>query len=81
MRFISVLFPPDGLQSHGERIKKVFYRPIMGNLSTETVAKQSMAIGTRKGCCDRLGEINNPTLVISGADDVLGPPSLLFLFW
>ena len=73
MRFISVLFPPDWLQSHGERIKEVFYRPL-GNISTETVAKQSMAIGTWKGCCDRLGEINNPTLVISGADDVLVPP-------
>jgi pimeloyl-ACP methyl ester carboxylesterase len=73
MRFISVLFTPDWLQSHGERLKEIFYRP-MGNISPETMAKQSMAIGTWKGCCDRLGEINNPTLVIAGADDVLVPP-------
>jgi pimeloyl-ACP methyl ester carboxylesterase len=73
MRFISVLFPLDWLRSQGERIKEVFYRP-MGNIPTETVAKQSMAIGTWKGCCDRLSEINKPTLVISGADEVLVPP-------
>lgn len=73
MRFISVLFPSDWLQSHGERIKEIFYRP-MGNISTKTMAKQSMAIGTWKGCCDRLGEIKNPTLLITGADDLLVPP-------
>ena len=73
MRFISVLFPPDWLQSHGERLKEIFYRP-MGNISPETMAKQSMAIDAWKGCCDRLGEINTPTLVITGADDALVPP-------
>lgn len=73
MRFISVLFPPDWIQSHGERLKEIFYRP-MGNISPEAMAKQSMAIDTWKGCCDRLGEINTPTLIITGADDVLVPP-------
>ncbi len=73
MRFISVLFPLDWLRSHGERIKEVFYHP-MGSILPETMAKQSVAISTWKGCCDRLGEINNPTLVIGGANDVLVPP-------
>ncbi len=73
MRFISLLFPPDWLQSHGERIKEVFYRP-MGKIPAETITKQSLAIETWKGCCDRLGEINNPMLIIAGADDVLVPP-------
>lgn len=73
MRFISMLFPPDWLQEHGERLKEIFYRP-MGNISPETMAKQSMAIYTWKGCCERLGEINTPTLVITGADDALVPP-------
>jgi pimeloyl-ACP methyl ester carboxylesterase len=45
----------------------------MGNIPPETMAKQSMAIGAWKGCCDRLGEINNPTLVITGHDDALVP--------
>ena len=72
MRFISLLFPPDWLRSHGGRIKEIFYRP-MGNIPTETMAKQSMAIGAWKGCCDRLGETHSPTLVFTGADDVLVP--------
>lgn len=73
MRSISVLFPLDWLQSHGERIKEVFYRP-MGNILPETMAKQSMAIDTWKGCCDRIDKINNPTLIIAGANDDLVPP-------
>jgi pimeloyl-ACP methyl ester carboxylesterase len=73
MRFISVLFPPDWLQSNGERIKEIFYRPL-GNIPPEILTKQSMAIGAWKGCCDRLGEIKNPTLIITGTDDLLAPP-------
>ncbi|MBU3935771.1 alpha/beta hydrolase [Patescibacteria group bacterium] len=73
MRFISTLFPPDWLRSNQDRIKEIFYRPL-GNIPPETMNKQSMAIGNWKGCCDRLGEINKPTLVITGADDVLVPP-------
>jgi pimeloyl-ACP methyl ester carboxylesterase len=73
MRFISTLFPPDWLRSNPDRIKEVFYRPL-GNIPPETIARQSAAIGNWKGCCDRLGEIDKPTLVITGADDVLVPP-------
>lgn len=72
MRFISTLFPSDWLRSNGQRIKEIFYRP-MGNLPPQSMSKQSRAIGIWKGCCDRLGEIKNPTLIIAGADDVLVP--------
>jgi pimeloyl-ACP methyl ester carboxylesterase len=73
MRFISLLFPPAWLQSHGERVKEIFYRP-MGNIPIETMGQQSMAIGAWKGCCDRLGAITNPTLVLAGNEDLLVPP-------
>ena len=73
MRFIGLLFPPAWLQSHSERIKEIFYRP-MGNIPIETMGKQSMAIGTWKGCCDLLAKITNPTLVIAGNEDLLVPP-------
>lgn len=33
-----------------------------------------MAIGNWKGCCDRLPEIKNQTLLVAGADDILVPP-------
>jgi pimeloyl-ACP methyl ester carboxylesterase len=73
IRFISTLFPPDWLRSNQERIKEIFYRPL-GSIPPETMNKQSMAIGKWKGCCDHLGEINNPALVIAGSDDRLVPP-------
>lgn len=73
MRFISTLFPPDWLRSNQERIKEIFYRPL-GIVPPETLNKQSMAIGKWKGCCDRLGEIKNHALIITGADDILVPP-------
>ncbi|MBN1939211.1 MAG: alpha/beta hydrolase [Candidatus Aminicenantes bacterium] len=72
MRFISVLFPADWLQSHGPRLQEIFYRP-MGNIPPEIVGRQSEAIDSWKGCCERLGEIKHPALVIAGADDVLVP--------
>jgi len=72
MRFISLLFAPDWPQSHRGRLKEIFFRPL-GKTPVKTVAKQAMAIGTWKGCCDRLDQITNPTLVIAGADDVLVP--------
>ena len=72
MRFISVLFPADWLQSHGPRLQEIFYRP-MGNIPPEIMGRQSEAIGSWKGCCERLGEIKLPTLVIAGADDQLVP--------
>ena len=73
MRFISTLFPPDWLRNNGVRIKEVFFRP-MGKTPSEILAKQSTAIGSWKGICDRLPEINAPTLVIAGAEDALVPP-------
>lgn len=73
MRFISTLFPPEWLRDNQERIREIFYRPL-GRILPETMNKQSMAIGQWKGACDRLSEINSPTLVITGTDDILVPP-------
>jgi pimeloyl-ACP methyl ester carboxylesterase len=72
MRFISTLFPPAWLRNNQERIKEIFYRPL-GNTPPEIMTKQSIAIGKWQGCCDRLGKINNSTLIITGAEDMLVP--------
>lgn len=72
MRFISLLFPSEWLESHSERVREVFFRP-MGTIPPETLVQQSRAIGAWKGACDRLGGITSPTLVIAGADDLLVP--------
>lgn len=73
MRFISTLFPPDWLTANQKRIREIFYHP-PGNIPSETMEKQALAIGKWEGCCARLGEIKNPALIITGADDILVPP-------
>ncbi|MEW6186063.1 MAG: alpha/beta hydrolase [Thermodesulfobacteriota bacterium] len=73
MRFISLLFPPAWLQTQGQRVKEIFFRPL-GKTPPETMAKQSQAIDQWKGCCDRLGSLTHPTLVMAGAEDQIVPP-------
>jgi pimeloyl-ACP methyl ester carboxylesterase len=73
MRYIGVLFSGSWLQSHGERIKEIFFRP-MGNIPEETMVRQAMAIDAWKGTSDRLGGILNPTLLITGKEDLLVVP-------
>ena len=73
MRFISTLFPGIWLQNNSHRIGEIFFRP-MGNLPEETLQQQSMAIGEWNGSEARLGEINNPVLLITGTEDCLVPP-------
>lgn len=72
MRFISLLFPPDWLQSHPARLREVFFHP-MGKIPPETLPKQDQAIVNWKGTCDRLNLITSSTLVISGAEDLIVP--------
>ncbi|MFZ1731322.1 MAG: alpha/beta hydrolase [Bacteroidota bacterium] len=73
MRFISVLFPELWLASNGSRVRGIFFRP-MGNIPPENIGKQSAAIGKWQGCCSRLAELKAPTLLVSGAEDVLVVP-------
>jgi pimeloyl-ACP methyl ester carboxylesterase len=73
MRWISLLFPSDWLESNGSRVKEIFFHP-MGNTPPQSIEKQAMAIGNWHGCCDRLPEIRKQTSLVAGADDVLVPP-------
>ena len=73
MRFISTLFPDIWLQENGHRIGEIFFRP-MGNLPEETLQQQSKAIEEWNGSEGRLGEINNPVLLITGTEDCLVLP-------
>jgi pimeloyl-ACP methyl ester carboxylesterase len=72
-RYLSLMFPPAWFGGHGDRVKQVFYRP-MGAINPESVGRQSQAIEKWNGCCDRLGDIHVPTLVLTGSDDVIVPP-------
>lgn len=73
MRYIGVLFPEDWLQNNGMRIGEIFFRP-MGEIPEECVGLQAMAIDAWEGSTNRLGEIRNPVMLITGAEDCLVVP-------
>jgi pimeloyl-ACP methyl ester carboxylesterase len=73
-RWISLLFPEKWLESNGERVKEIFYRPL-GTINPENIGKQSMAIGKWEGLGERLATLTHPTLLLAGKEDVLVPPS------
>lgn len=74
MRFISTLFPGSWLQNNGQRIGEIFFRPL-GKLPEQTLQQQSKAVDEWNGSEGRLGEINNPTLIISGTEDCIVLPA------
>jgi len=47
----------------------------MTPVSKENIQHQGEAWSNWKGTCDRLSNINKPTLVIVGTDDVIRPPA------
>lgn len=71
-RLIALLFPPDWMKGHPERIKEIFYRP-METVSPETIGRQAQAIAQWKGSMDRLDQIRCPTLLVTGMEDVIVP--------
>ncbi|MEI6310580.1 MAG: alpha/beta hydrolase, partial [bacterium] len=71
-RLIELLFPPDWMKGHPERIKEIFYRP-METVSPETIGRQAQAIAQWKGSMDRLDQIHCPTLLVTGTEDVIAP--------
>ncbi|MBN1279381.1 MAG: alpha/beta hydrolase [Chlorobiaceae bacterium] len=73
MRYISLLFPEMWMQSNGQRLKEIFYRP-MGRISEEITARQSEAIGSWSGTTERLPLLGKPTLLITGSEDRLVIP-------
>jgi len=71
-RLIELLFPPDWMKNHPDRIKEIFYRP-METVSPETIGRQAQAIAQWKGSMDRLDQIHCPTLLVTGTEDVIAP--------
>ncbi|MCX5774391.1 MAG: alpha/beta hydrolase [Fusobacteria bacterium] len=72
MRAIGILFPHSWLETNGQRLGGIFFRP-MGNISEESTQLQGMAIYTWQGAADRLSSLRNPTLVITGIEDIVVP--------
>ncbi|HON58678.1 MAG TPA: alpha/beta hydrolase [Smithella sp.] len=73
-RALQLMFTPDFLASHGEYVKNFRERYMRAPISAANALRQFMACG-KSDTYDRLPEIKNPTLVLSGLDDPLIPPA------
>jgi len=77
MRLFNLLFPKDWLSK-----QPAFYKwfPLPKETSLpENIERQTQAIATWPGACDRLGSIKSPALVVTGAEDVIAPPENAFI--
>lgn len=77
MRLFNLLFPKDWL-SKQPAFYKWFPLPKETTLP-ENIERQTRAIATWPGACDRLGSIKSPALVVTGAEDVIAPPENAFI--
>jgi pimeloyl-ACP methyl ester carboxylesterase len=72
-RIIRVLYPEKWLKDHPDFLKGL-PRP-KEPVSHATAARQGEAMRAWKGTCGRIGEIAQPTLVITGTEDAVVPPA------
>lgn len=76
-RFFSLLFPAAWLREHPDPMA---YFPVPTESSNaESYVRQIEAISTWNGTYSRLPGIRSPTLVLTGADDVISVPENAFL--
>jgi pimeloyl-ACP methyl ester carboxylesterase len=73
-RLLSLLVSPQWLGRNWEYIGKIFSGP-QEPMSAENIGKQAAAIATWPGAHDRLAKLAAPTLLMTGADDVIAPPA------
>lgn len=66
---LSVLFPLDWLESHSDYIYQVF-SGVTESSSSENIQRQADAMKNWEGSCDRLSQIKQPTLLVTGTEDI-----------
>jgi len=76
-RFIKLLFPPEFVKSQDDM--SWIYSNIKREPHLENIKKQGEALGKWKGDCERLHNIKNSVLLITGCDDIIIPPQNSFL--
>jgi pimeloyl-ACP methyl ester carboxylesterase len=77
VEFLPLLIPQKWITENPDFITKffTFIRTLKEVDPPATIAHQIQAEGTWTGVCDQLPKISSPTLVITGTDDVLVPPT------
>jgi pimeloyl-ACP methyl ester carboxylesterase len=71
LRSASLMFPKKW-RTENPNYTDLFNNP-SSNISRDTILNQSNAIFSWRGTCNRLKQIANPTLIITGTDDILVP--------
>jgi pimeloyl-ACP methyl ester carboxylesterase len=71
--FLSTLFPKEWINENIDYIEENFVFP-MGKIPAQNLLLQSQAAGNWEAC-DRLSNITNPTLIVSGTEDITAPPA------
>jgi pimeloyl-ACP methyl ester carboxylesterase len=69
--FLSTLFPKEWIIKNLDYIEKNFVFP-MGKIPAQNLLLQSQAAGNWTAC-DRLSNIDNPTLIVAGTEDITAP--------
>jgi pimeloyl-ACP methyl ester carboxylesterase len=70
--WLRLLFSEEWLRSNKDRIKEIFHRHL-GDVDSESIAKQAHAIRSWEGTCNRIPFLRHETLVIDGKDDHILP--------
>jgi pimeloyl-ACP methyl ester carboxylesterase len=76
-RLMSLLFPPEWLKEHPD--SRTFMPKAKEVVSEETAARQKQAIYDWSGSYERLPEITQPTLLVTGTEDAIINPANSFM--
>jgi len=72
-RMFKVLFPDEYIANHADQLEQLWLRAIRAPIPTDALLRQLEAIQTFS-TYDRLDQIQAPTLVMTGDQDILVPP-------
>lgn len=72
VRMNKLLFPEKWLADNPDPSK--FFPPVTSPISLKNINRQFQALINWKGVADRLDEIKNKTLIITGTEDIITPP-------
>ena len=74
-RCLPLLFPDKWLKSHSLDWVSDLFAEAVKSSRTENIEKQTNAMFNWNGVCDKLSEVVQPTLLLTGTDDIVTPPS------
>lgn len=75
MRFLCLMFPDKWLNEHSIDWYCNYFTKSIGSSKTKNIERQAKAMLDWEGVCNKLLQIEQPTLLILGTEDVITPPA------